>query len=156
MRSAAISRVPGTGWGLWFLGGGTTPSRGRNDEVHRHRHVHRDGSCIQTLATATLSVKATVASGGFTALAGSGSGKNLGVIAVADGAEFVFGGIMNNPGKITLGGATATTELTVATGGATLNGIGHVTLSQDSNNEILAAAARTPDQRRQCYRRRRH
>src|SRR5579871_5526985 len=72
---------------------------------------------LQTASTATLTVKVGSGLGGFTATDGSGSGANAGTIAIADGGDFIFGGTIDNTGKITLGSTADATQLTLLSNG---------------------------------------
>jgi hypothetical protein len=95
---------------------------------------------IQTAATATLLVDVGSAAGGFEATAGSGSGVNAGAISIAGGGDFIFGGTLDNTGKVLLSAKTVATELTVA-GSASLTGVGSVALTDSADNEIVGQAA---------------
>jgi hypothetical protein len=95
-------------------------------------------SSIQTHALATLDITA----GNFTALNGTGSGRNVGTIAVGDGAAFTVGGAFDNRhGTISLESAGAATRLIVAAGGATFSGGGRIILGDNTRNQVRGAAA---------------
>lgn len=93
---------------------------------------------LQTNALATLAITG----GTFTALTGTGGGKNRGTIAVGDGATFTAGGTLDNAkGTISLNSAGLSTRLIVVAGGLTLTGGGHVTLGDSVSNRIAGASS---------------
>jgi hypothetical protein len=96
---------------------------------------------IQTAATATLNITVGNGNGGFFASAGTGTGVNAGTISVANNSNFVFGGTVNNTGKISVNSGGNTTSLQVEAAGATLTGAGAVTLGDNGNNQIIGDAA---------------
>ncbi|RQR64585.1 hypothetical protein DIE18_05115 [Burkholderia sp. Bp9125] len=67
---------------------------------------------------------------------------NAGVMTVNDGAMLPVGGTIDNTGTITLGSTGDLTRFEVLVKSATLEGGGHVTLSDDSHNVIFGS---TPD-----------
>ncbi|HET6157979.1 MAG TPA: VCBS domain-containing protein [Dongiaceae bacterium] len=67
--------------------------------------------------------------------------QNAGTMTISNGALMPLGGTVENTGTIALNGAGALTELEVVGNGLTLNGGGHLTLSDDDNNLIIGSAA---------------
>ena len=65
---------------------------------------------------------------------------NAGTMLVGDGATLPLGGIMTNTGTIEFDGAGELTGLQIGGGGLTLQGGGHVQLSDSSSNYIGTAA----------------
>jgi hypothetical protein len=61
---------------------------------------------------------------------------NSGTMAIGDGAMLPLSGTINNSGTIALNGNTDTTVLQLIQNGITLQGGGHVVLSDSSTNEI--------------------
>lgn len=94
---------------------------------------------IQTASTATLFVSA----GKFTATNGSGAGANAGAIKIGDGVTFKLSGTLANNGAVNINGATKTTYLIIATGGATLTGGGTLALTASARNQVFGATAAT-------------
>ncbi|MDB5394510.1 MAG: hypothetical protein JWM91_2016, partial [Rhodospirillales bacterium] len=66
---------------------------------------------------------------------------NAGTIAIADGAMLPLGGTIENTGTIALGSTGLHTHLEVIVRGVTLEGGGHVTLSDDDHNGIFGGSA---------------
>jgi len=66
---------------------------------------------------------------------------NAGTLTIGDGAIMPFGGIMQNTGTIALGSTGAGTQLEVLVESLTLQGGGHVTLSDNDNNVIFGGTA---------------
>jgi ELWxxDGT repeat protein len=93
---------------------------------------------VDTAAGATLAVGSGAV---FTATGGTGTGANTGKFAVADGATLELGGPFVNSGSIALDGSANGAELEVEGAGLTLTGGGRVTLSDNSNNALAAAAS---------------
>lgn len=93
---------------------------------------------LQTNALATLAVTG----GTFTALGGTGDGKNHGTVSIGDGATFIAGGAFDNAkGTLSLNGAGLSTRLLVAPGGLALTGGGHLRLSDSAFNRIAGASS---------------
>lgn len=69
---------------------------------------------------------------------------NSGTIAIANGTTLTAQGPITNTGKLTLNASTAATTLSLS-GDLTLNGGGQVTLSNNVDNSIVAAATATLD-----------
>jgi hypothetical protein len=67
---------------------------------------------------------------------------NSGTIAIANGTILTAQGLITNTGKLTLNASTAATSLSLS-GNLTLIGGGQVTLSNNVNNSIVAAAPAT-------------
>src|SRR5262249_35219599 len=67
---------------------------------------------------------------------------NDGTLAISDGALMPISGIIDNTGVIQLNAAGNETDLEIIQPGATLQGGGHVLLSDDSHNTIFGS---TPD-----------
>ncbi|RQS08825.1 Ig-like domain repeat protein, partial [Burkholderia sp. Bp8998] len=68
--------------------------------------------------------------------------QNAGVMTVNDGAMLPIGGIVENTGTIALGSTGDITRFEILAKSATLEGGGHVTLSDDSHNVVFGS---TPD-----------
>ena len=66
---------------------------------------------------------------------------NAGTLTISDGAIMPFGGIIHNTGTIALGSSGSQTSLEVLVESLTLQGGGHVVLSDDSHNVIFGGAA---------------
>ena len=82
-------------------------------------------------ANTTLSVQSN-----FIAKEGTPTGANRGIISIANGATFDAGGAINNIGTIDLNAAGTATVLGI---NGTLEGGGHVSLTDDPNNQIGGA-----------------
>src|SRR6185437_2156379 len=70
----------------------------------------------------------------LTAVEGTATGANLGVIQIEDGSRFIFGGVLNNQKTIT-SAAGALTDFFVL-GDTTLKGGGNFFLSDNANNTL--------------------
>ena len=70
----------------------------------------------------------------LTAVEGTGTGTNLGVIQIETGSRFIFGGVLNNQNTIT-SAAGALTDFFVL-GDTTLKGGGKFFLSDNANNTL--------------------
>ncbi|WP_244105915.1 beta strand repeat-containing protein [Burkholderia ambifaria] len=68
--------------------------------------------------------------------------QNAGVMTVSDGAMLPIGGIVENTGTIALGSTGDITRFEILPKSATLEGGGHVTLSDDGHNVVFGS---TPD-----------
>ncbi|WP_244103910.1 Ig-like domain-containing protein [Burkholderia ambifaria] len=68
--------------------------------------------------------------------------QNAGVMTVSDGAMLPIGGIVENTGTIALGSTGDITRFEILPKSATLEGGGHVTLSDDAHNVVFGS---TPD-----------
>ncbi|MBR8222444.1 Ig-like domain-containing protein [Burkholderia ambifaria] len=68
--------------------------------------------------------------------------QNAGIMTVNDGAMLPIGGIVENTGTIALGSTGDITRFEILPKSATLEGGGHVTLSDDSHNVVFGS---TPD-----------
>jgi hypothetical protein len=66
---------------------------------------------------------------------------NAGMITIGNGAIMPFGGTIENSGTIALGSTGSETSLEILFRGVTLQGGGHVTLSDDDANLIFGGAA---------------
>ena len=66
---------------------------------------------------------------------------NAGTMTIADGAILPLGGVVENSGTIALGSTGNGTQLEVLVESLTLQGGGHVVLSDDSHNVIFGGAA---------------
>jgi len=66
---------------------------------------------------------------------------NAGTLTIGDGAVMPFGGILQNTGTIALGSMGAGTQLEVLVESLSLQGGGHLTLSDNDNNVIFGGTA---------------
>jgi Ca2+-binding RTX toxin-like protein len=66
---------------------------------------------------------------------------NTGTLTIADGAMMPFGGVLDNSGTIVLASAGSDTRLEVLVESLTLQGGGHLTLSDNDHNIIVGGAA---------------
>ncbi|WP_244110154.1 beta strand repeat-containing protein, partial [Burkholderia ambifaria] len=67
--------------------------------------------------------------------------QNAGVMTVSDGAMLPIGGIVENTGTIALGSTGDITRFEILPKSATLEGGGHVTLSDDAHNVVFGSTA---------------
>jgi hypothetical protein len=70
----------------------------------------------------------------FTAVEGTATGANLGVIKIEDGSRFIFGGVLNNQNMIT--SAVGALTYFFVLGDTTLKGGGNYFLSDNANNRV--------------------
>jgi hypothetical protein len=66
---------------------------------------------------------------------------NTGTMTIANGAILPLGGVIENSGTIALGSTGSETDLQILVESVTLQGGGHVVLSDDSNNVIFGGSA---------------
>ena len=66
---------------------------------------------------------------------------NTGTMTIADGAILPLGGVIENSGTIALGSSGSETDLQILVESVTLQGGGHVVLSDNDNNVIFGGAA---------------
>ena len=66
---------------------------------------------------------------------------NTGTMTIADGAILPLGGVIENSGTIALGSTGSETDLQILVESVTLQGGGHVVLSDNANNVIFGGAA---------------
>jgi len=66
---------------------------------------------------------------------------NTGTMTIANGAILPLGGVIDNSGTIALGSAGSETDLQILVESVTLQGGGHVVLSDDSNNVIFGGSS---------------
>jgi len=87
---------------------------------------------VVTGTGATLSISSLST---FTAIQGTATGANAGVITLLDGSTLRIGGIVDNTGVINLGGNTNLTKLAVMSN-TTFEGGGHIQMTDDVHNNF--------------------